>query len=361
MAGRTQLEFGGKRVRLGERRDINLSISQSYAGQPVVMPITVWRAPEPGPTVFVTAAVHGDELNGTGVVRALILDPPFELASGTLVLVPVVNILGFERHMRYLPDRRDLNRAFPGSAEGSLARRIAHAIFHEVICRCDCGIDLHTAAVRRTNFPNVRADLNDPAVTRLALAFGGELVVNGRGPQGSLRRAACRAGCPTIMLEAGEVWKIEPAVSEYGVRGVRNVLIELGMIKGRPHVPAYQVQIDQTTWLRAEEGGILQFHVAPGDVVTARQPIATNSNLHGKDQHVLRSPADGVILGMTTLPAVSPGEPVCHLAIPRDGVAAIRQAQAEAKTGSLYRRLRRDLSTNVAVSTATAPQPADGK
>ncbi|HRX83511.1 MAG TPA: succinylglutamate desuccinylase/aspartoacylase family protein [Phycisphaerae bacterium] len=350
MAGRNQLEFGGRRVRLGERRDIDLIVSQSYAGQPVVMPITVWRAEQPGPTVFVTAAVHGDELNGTGVVRALILDSPFELSAGTLVLVPVVNILGFERHIRYLPDRRDLNRAFPGSAEGSLARRIAHAVFSEVVQRCDFGIDLHTAAVRRTNFPNIRADLSNAAVARLANAFGCELIVNGRGPRGSLRRAACRAGRPTIMLEAGEVWKIEPAVGEYGVRGVRNVLVELGMVEGERRAPAYQVHIDDTTWIRAEEGGILQFHIAPGDVVEADQPIATNSNLHGKHQTVLRSPADGIVLGMTTLPAVTPGEPVCHLAIPRNGVAGVRSAQAQAKSGSLHRRLKRDLSTNVSVS-----------
>jgi predicted deacylase len=360
MAARKILEFGGKRVRLGERRDIDLLVSRSYAGQPVAVPITVWRAPQPGPTVFVTAAVHGDELNGTGVVRALILNPGFELAAGSLVLVPVVNILGFERHMRYLPDRRDLNRAFPGSAEGSLARRIAHALFHEVIMRCDFGIDLHTAAVRRTNFPNIRADLSDPATARLAAAFGCELIVNGRGPRGSLRRSACKAGRPTIMLEAGEVWKIEPAVGEYGVRGVRNVLIELGMVKGQRRRPAYQALIDQTAWIRADHGGILQFHVAPGDLVKAGQPIATNSNLHGKDQSVLRCPADGVVLGMTTLPAVTPGEPICHLAIPRDGVAGIRGAHSGSRRGSLHSRLRHDLSTNISVSSWETSSAADG-
>jgi hypothetical protein len=351
------LEFGGQQVHLGERRDIDLLVSQSYAGLPVVMPVTVWRAPQPGPTVFVTAAVHGDELNGTGVVRALIIDPPFTLSAGSLVLVPVVNMLGFERHMRYMPDRRDLNRAFPGSTEGSLARRIARAIFDAIVLRCDFGVDLHTAAVRRTNFPNVRADLSDPAVARLARGFGSELIVNGDGPKGSLRRAASKAGCPTIMLEAGEVWKIEPSVVTCGVRGIRNLLIDLGMVAGERVQPAYQAWIDQTTWIRADVGGILQFHIGPGDVVEAGQPIATNSNLHGKDQSVLHAPADGVILGMTTLPAVTPGDPVCHLAIPRDGVAAVRAAQASAKRGSLHQRLRRDLSTNVEVSDGPEFEP----
>jgi len=350
MTPRDLLEIGGQRIGLGDRQDIDLMVSQSYAGQPVTVPVTVWRAKSPGPTVFVTAAVHGDELNGTGVVRTLILEPPFDLAAGSLVLVPVVNMLGFERHMRYLPDRRDLNRAFPGSTEGSLARRIAHAVFSEIVQRCDFGIDLHTAAVRRTNFPNVRADLSDPAVDRLARAFGSELIVNGRGPKGSLRRSACQAGCPTIMLEAGEVWKIEPAVVECGLRGVRNALIGLGMVAGKRVEPPYQAFIDETTWIRADVGGILQFHIAPGDVVEAGQPIATNANLHGKDQTVLRSPADGVILGMSTLPAVTPGDPVCHLAIPRDGVAAVRAAHARVRGESLHRRLRRDLSTNVEVS-----------
>ncbi len=344
------LEIGDIRVPLGERRDAELSVSESYSGFPVLVPITVWRAKKSGPTVFVTAAVHGDELNGTGIVRELLLNPPFDLVTGSLVLVPVVNMLGLERHQRYLPDRRDLNRSFPGDTSGSLARRFAHAFFEAVVRQCDFGIDLHTAAVRRTNFPNVRADLSIPEVKRLALALGSEFVIKGQGPKGSLRRSACAAGCPTVILEAGEVWKIEPVVVEFGVRCIRNVLIELGMIEGSKTKPAYQLTIAKTKWIRAEFGGILQFHVSPGDIVVVGQEVATNSDLHGKELRVIHSPVEGVVIGMTTLPVVTPGDAICHIAIIKRGLKAFRDARNNVSVPDLHGRLRDDLSTSIAVT-----------
>jgi uncharacterized protein len=274
---------------------------------------------------------------------------PPKLSRGTLILVPVVNGFGFENHSRYLPDRRDLNRCFPGSLRGSLASRIARSFFDEVVRKCDFCIDLHTAAVRRTNYPNIRADLTDPGVRKLARSFGCELIVNGKGPVGSLRREACKIGCPAIILEAGEVWKIEPAIVEMGVRGVKNVLIELEMLHGTPKRPRYQTRIDQTAWVRAELGGILSFHVGPGDIVEYGQPIATNVSVIGAAQSVLIAPADGIILGMATLPAVKPGEPVCHIAIPRRKISAIRRDLAGMPEDEVEHQIRRELATSIAV------------
>jgi predicted deacylase len=155
----TDLRLCGERVPLGSRIELTLPVAESYSGDDVELPVHVWRGPTPGPAVLISAAVHGDELNGIGIIRRLILNPPFVLKAGTLVFVPVVNLLGYERHSRYLPDRRDLNRVFPGSERGSLARRYAHRFFDEIVRRCDFGIDFHTAAVRRVNYPNVRGDL----------------------------------------------------------------------------------------------------------------------------------------------------------------------------------------------------------
>jgi predicted deacylase len=345
------IRIGETQVEPGQRCNTQLDATESYSGVPVRIPVSVWRAREPGPTVFVTAAVHGDELNGTGVVRELLLSTPFELSAGSLILVPVVNVLALDRHQRYLPDRRDLNRSFPGSPDGSLARRFAHAIFQAIVTQSDYGIDLHTAAVRRTNYPNVRADLRQPKVKRLAFSLGSEVVINGKGPKGSLRREACAAGCPTILFEAGEVWKIEPSVAEFGVRGVRNLLIELGMVDGTPSVPAYQVRVDKTKWIRAEKGGILQFHVAPGEVVDKGQALATSSDLHGRERSLICSPEAGIIIGMTTLPAVTPGDPICHLAIPpRQSLESIRRARALSSDADLDERVRDELSTSVSVT-----------
>ena len=344
-------DWFGTTVRRGEHASLSAVISESVAGVDVAIPVQVWRGVEPGPTVCVTAAVHGDEINGTGAIRHVIREQPFELVRGTLVLVPVVNLLGFERHSRYLPDRRDLNRSFPGSPDGSLASRLAWSFFRQVPRRCDYGIDLHTAAVRRTNFPNVRADLSDPELAAFARAFGAELIVDGKGPQGSLRMAANEAGCRTLILEAGEVWKVEPAVMDYAVRGITNCLRFLGMVEGAPHLPRYRVETDATKWVRAEHGGFLEFHVAPGDIVAEGDPLATNAGLTGDEHFVIAAPRDGIVLGMTTMPTVAPGDPVCHLAFPRRRhLERIETVVEERGDDSITGRVREDLARSVTVT-----------
>ncbi|QDU72122.1 succinylglutamate desuccinylase/aspartoacylase family protein [Mucisphaera calidilacus] len=341
--------LGGQRIPRGTTRDIRLKVSERYTGDAITLPIRVIRGRKPGPTLFVSAAVHGEELNGVGVIHQLMFDTPLPLNAGTLILIPVVNIFGFENQSRYMPDRRDLNRSFPGKPNGSLASRIAHQVFQEIITKSDYGIDLHTAAGSRTNFPNVRGDLNVTKVRRFARAFGCELMVHGRGPEGSLRREAVKAGCAVITIEAGEPLKIEPRVLEAGVRGVRNCLIHLDMMTGKPVDPPYQVRIDRSTWIRAEVGGILRFHVAPGEVVETGQAIATNVSVYGEAQNILHAPAAGIVLGMTTLPTVKPGEPVCHLAIPKGATKTLQRIFAS-KQHKNYQQIQKDLATNVTVS-----------
>lgn len=347
MAKSRPLIIAGTRVKLGETRDLRLKVSETYFGDPVTLPLRVFRGPKPGPTVFVTAAVHGDEMNGIGIIRELTYRHPPRLTRGTLICLPVVNIYGFERHERYLPDRRDLNRSFPGLAGGTLASRIARTIMDEIVSKCDYGIDLHSAAEQRTNFPNVRGDVRNPDVRRIARAFGCELVVDGKGPDGSLRREACKAGCPTIILEAGEVQKIEPIVVEIGVNGIRNVLIDLGMLDGRAVEPIYQTIVRQTRWVRAELGGLLRFRVSLGEVVERGQPIASNETLFGDVQSVLLAPTDGIVLSIATNPAVKPGEPVCHLAVPSRRIGSIRKAIDNADAEDLALRMRRELDPGI--------------
>ena len=336
---------------MGERGWHELVISESVAGRDITIPVYVSKGKEPGPVVSVTAAVHGDEINGTGTIRSIISDPPFELLRGTLVMVPVVNLLGFERHSRYLPDRRDLNRSFPGSATGSLASRLAHSYFNKLAKHCDYSIDLHTAAVRRTNFPNVRADLSNPDLRSFARALGTELIIDSSGPKGSLRRAATKAGCLTIILEAGEVWKVESAVVEYAVRGIRNCLRHLHMVEGKPTRPAYRLETDASTWVRATAGGFLEFHVAPGEIVHEGEAIATSWDLGGEEVETIRAPRDGIVLGMTTIPSVAPGDPVVHLTYPRKGsLKKIEQAIEKLDDDSLHERTRENLSRSFVVT-----------
>lgn len=348
--------WGDRTVAPGESRDLELKIAESYSGMTMHIPMHVRRGKADGPVVFVTAAVHGDEINGTGAVRSLILDETFHIDAGAVILIPVVNLLGFDRHSRYLPDRRDLNRCFPGSARGSLASRMARIIFDEVVSRCDYGIDLHTASVRRTNFPNVRADLTNPKVRRIAEAFGSEVILAGKGPKGSFRREASAAGCPTIILEAGEVWKVERGIVEYATRGIRNVLIELGMCSGEPALPAYQTIIERSKWIRSEKGGFLQFHVSPGEMVTKGQPVATNTSLLGRENNTLLAPFGGFVLGMTTLPATTPGEPVFNIGQVAAGIKRLNRIRGQLATEHPHERMRDDLATNVHIVEHDVPE-----
>ncbi|TWT41413.1 succinylglutamate desuccinylase/aspartoacylase family protein [Botrimarina hoheduenensis] len=343
-------DWFGHTVPRGSCASAEVIVSQSFSGYDVKIPLHVWRGPIDGPTVSITAAVHGDEINGVGAIRRIIRDKPFELFAGTLVLVPVVNLLGFERHARYLPDRRDLNRSFPGSKHGSLTARYARAFYEAIVKRCEYGIDLHTAALRRTNFPNVRADLSDPRLAAFARAFGAELTIDSKGPPGSLRAAACKAGCATLILEAGEVWKVEPTMVEYTLHGIENSLRSLGMVAGEPLEPAYRLETDATQWIRAAYGGFLEFHVAPGDIVSKGDRIATNTSLVGDEQSSVVAPRDAVILGMTTIPSVGPGDPVCHLAYARRSkLRKAEKAVTQMEVGSLHERIRDDLASNVDV------------
>lgn len=341
--------WNGVRILRGESRDIDLAVSESYSGMTLRIPIHVRRGEQEGPVVFISAALHGDEINGTGAVRSLLMDPSFHVMRGSVILVPVLNMPGFDRHSRYLPDRRDLNRCFPGSAAGSLASRLGKVIFDEIVLRSDYGIDLHTAAVRRTNYPNIRGDMTNPAIRRIAEAFGCELIVDGKGPKSALRPEATRAGCPTIIMEGGEVWKVEPSIVEGSVRGIKNVLRNLNMIDGEIESPDYQVVIKSSKWVRAESGGFLQFHVQPGNVVEKGQALATNNDLLGHELGFLTAPFDSVVIGMTTLPAVSPGEPVCHLGKLPKGTKPASLRRQRRKEDGLETQLVQELGSNVMV------------
>lgn len=339
----------GQTILPGQSKDVALAVSESYSGMTVNIPIHVRRGKQEGPVVFVTGALHGDEINGTGAIRQLVQDETFTLNKGTVILIPVLNILAFDRHSRYLPDRRDLNRAFPGTETGSLAGRMARKIFEGVVAVSDYGIDLHSASVRRTNYPNVRADLDNPEAKRIAEAFGCEIIMNGKGPQACLRREACDAGCHTIVMEAGEVFKVEPGIVEAAVRGVKNVLFELDMIEHSLESPNYQVTVKKSKWVRAEKGGFLEFHVKPGEVIDKGQPISTNTNLLGRDRHTVLAPFNAVVIGMTTLPAISPGDPICNLGMLPKEFKPADLRRLRIKEHGLEERVVDDLSSNLLV------------
>jgi predicted deacylase len=337
-SSKSGLEISGVRVAEGETREIYLKISESYVASGIQVPVTVIRGRRPGPTAFVTAAVHGDEINGADIVRRLIFDVNHEALSGTLVAVPVVNIPGFLTQSRYLPYHRDLNRFFPGKRRGNNADRAAWKLFHEIIRKCDFGIDLHTAAAGRMNLPHVRGDLSNPKVKELARSFGSMVVVDSAGVKGSLRRAATEAGVPTILFEAGETGRFSRKVSLEGLRGVLNVLTAMGMLP-RDHGPLqrarksraarerpFQVLVKSSDWVRAEKGGILDLGVRPGDLIYEGDVIGAILNPFGRTVTEIRAPMTGIAIGVTTAPLTIPGSAIIHVARLKKTLAMVERS-----------------------------------
>jgi uncharacterized protein len=315
----TALTVAGVTVAPGERRDLAPTASESYTGDRTTLPLAVLNGVEDGPRLFVTAAVHGDELNGIAIARHLLdLVTPSGL-TGALIVVPIVNVLGAQLGSRYLPDRRDLNRSFPGTHTGSMAARIARLLLDEVILGSDVGIDLHTAANHRTNVPQVRVSADDPVAHDLALDFGAPFVLDASLRPGSLRAAAREHGVPVLTYEGGEPLRFDREAIDVGLRGVLRVLHRLGMVASAPPPPeAPPVVLHASRWLRAERGGILELHVATGDRVEPGQPLWTTGSPLGAERANVDAPEAGYVIGATALPLVQPGQAVLHLALSGD-------------------------------------------
>lgn len=291
----------------GETRRLSWVASESFSGIALPSPVLVAHGVERGPVLCLTAAVHGDELNGIEMVRRVLYGLKPEKLSGTVVGVPIVNLFGFRRSSRYLPDRRDLNRYFPGNPEGSSASRIAYAFFEDVVRHCDVLVDLHTGSFHRTNLPQLRADLEYPEVVELTRGFGATAVLQSRGREGTLRRAATEAGIPAITLEAGEPMRFQPEAVEFGVKGIRTLLNDLGMVSrislwGEPQ-PVYY----ESEWVRAETGGILFSKVELGQRVDKGDLLGTVTDPITNNHARLEAPVAGRILGMALNQAVIPG------------------------------------------------------
>lgn len=307
--------WGENQIAPGHRKRLRLEIGRSFSGANVTLPLMVWRGPEEGPVVGITAAVHGDEINGSGAIRRLIQEPPFTLKNGTLILVPVVNIMGFERHSRYMPDRRDLNRCFPGSEKGSLAARVADIFLCEIVQHCDYGIDLHTGAIHRSNLPQIRANLNDPETLTLAETFGVPVLLNADLRDGSLRQAAVETGARILLYEAGQALRFDELSIRAGLRGVLNVLGHLKMIRQRPRRRTVTPFVaNQSAWNRATASGIVRDLKVLGDQVVKGEALATIGNPFGEVIDEVLAVRSGIVIGKQNIPLVQEGDAMYHIA-----------------------------------------------
>lgn len=276
-------------------------------------PVLVLNGATPGPTLCLTGAVHGDEINGIEIIRRVFFElNPNEL-SGVLLGVPIVNQMGFRLTSRYLPDRRDLNRFFPGDPTGSSASRIAHGFFHDVISNCDSLVDLHTGSFHRTNIPQLRADMSTESVAQLVHGFGGMIVIHSIGAKGTLRRAAVDAGIPTVTLEAGEPMRIQEEVVVDGVERIRNLMTNLGMYREPKFWSDAEPTYLNSRWIRSEQGGLLLSSVKLGDRVTVGDKLGKVVNPINNQEFPLVSPYNGRVIGMALNQVVMPGYATYHI------------------------------------------------
>jgi len=316
MARRENFDIAGRSIPPGRRATVALPLTNMPDNTPVALSVHVVHGARPGPVMFVSAAIHGDEVIGVEIVRRLLRTPALNGLAGTLLAVPIVNAFGFLSHSRYLPDRRDLNRSFPGSASGSLASRLAFTFRTEILARTSYGIDLHSAAIHRANLPQIRVSPGQPEAMRLARAFAAPVTLTSRMRDGSLRATASSAGVTVLLFEGGEGLRVDEPTVRIGVAGILRVMAAVGMLPASmaPRARSATLHCQNSDWLRAPGAGLATFRANIGDRVAAGDVLATISDPFGETERDLIAPKPGILVGRAHLPLVNEGDALFHLA-----------------------------------------------
>ncbi len=312
----TTLYVGRHSIQPGERVSLDLPLARIYTHTDITMPLQVLHGREAGPRLFVSAAIHGDEINGVEIIRRLLKLPVLKKIRGSLLAIPVVNVYGFVIGKRYLPDRRDLNRSFPGSETGSLTARLAHLFMKEIVMKCTHGIDLHTGANNRSNLPQVRACMDDPETATLARAFAAPIILNANVRDGSLRQTVKERGLPILVYEGGEPLRFDEMSIRAGVKGILNVMRKINMLPPSSdktvHTPSLIAR--RSSWVRAPIGGILRSQIPLGVRVEANQLLGIVGDAFGENEIKIHAPFAGLIIGRSNIPLVNEGDAVYHIA-----------------------------------------------
>jgi len=314
---RAPFEIAGMQVKAGTRQTVEVPVAKLYTHTPLHVPVEVVHGRRDGPVMMVCGAIHGDEINGVEIIRRVLKNSALRHLRGTLLAVPIVNIMGFVQRTRYLPDRRDLNRCFPGTESGSLGGRIAYLIRTQIMENVTHIIDLHTGAIHRFNLPQIRAELKNPETVRMAEAFGAPIVINSGLREGSLRAYADSQDIPVITFEGGEALRFDEVVIISGVKGVVRVMRELEMIpaKKAPKAPRKRSETAATSqWVRADIDGIMRPVARLGQKVSKGQRLAMVADPFGETEVAVTSPWAGIVICVNNLPLVNEGEAIYHIA-----------------------------------------------
>lgn len=327
------LHIADTMIEPGSRTTVQLPIANLYTHTQMDLPIHIVHSKKPGPKLLVNAAIHGDELNGVEIIRRLLLQKSLKNLRGSLIAVPIVNMFGLILHSRYLPDRRDLNRCFPGSPKGSLAARLAYIFMETIVKQCDYAIDIHTGAIHRNNLPQIRADLSDAGTRELAEAFGVPVIIDADVQDGSLREAAAKHGVKTLLYEAGEALRFDELAIKAGLRGILQVMRRLDMLPSskRPERVNEPYVARSRAWIRAPHAGVLRGLKKLGDRVLKGELLGTISDptdIFSRNEYPIVVEKGGIIIGKTNLPLVNEGDALFHLAYFADTVEVAQEVEA---------------------------------
>lgn len=311
-----KIEIAQEIIASGCSERIDIPVSRLPTQTLLSLPVRVINGVQPGAKLWLSAAIHGDELNGVEIIRQVLEKIQPEKLRGTVIAVPIVNVFGFIEQSRYLPDRRDLNRSFPGSESGSLASRLANLFMREIVNKCTHGIDLHTATMHRTNLPQIRANLENPETYRCAEAFNAPVMLHSNTRDGSLRQAATKKGIPVLLYESGEALRFDNTAINLGVLGILKVMEYLDMYNFPLDMAKLNsIQIQKSKWIRASRGGILHLKIHLGQKITKKQELGFITDTFGENKVSIRSKVNGIAIGHSLNPLVNQGDGIVHLGL----------------------------------------------
>jgi uncharacterized protein len=330
-SNKDELIIGGIEIKKGERKRAKIDVGAIYDFTDVSIPVEVIRGKKSGPTLFISSTIHGDEINGIEIIKRILKSSEIKNICGTLIAIPVVNIFGFNDRSRYLPDGRDLNRCFPGNKNGSMTSQVAYKFMNEIVRKSDYGIDLHTGASHRSNYPQIRANFSNVRTLNLAKAFGAPVVINSNLRDGSLRESVSEQNIPMLLYEGGEALRFDELVIETGVKGILNFMREIGMIEAKVcEIHSRRVFVaHSSSWIRAPKSGIHIARQKLGKIVKVGDILGEISNPFGDHKSLVRATENGIIIGMSKIPMANKGDALFHIATRKDKAAEIDNTQYE--------------------------------
>jgi len=316
MSEKEVLHILGEKVTLGQSAKVSFNVAKLHTQNTIDVPVIIERSKKPGPTILITAGIHGDEINGVEIVRQIIAKGINKPKKGTIICIPVINVFGFIHMDREFPDGRDLNRVFPGGKSGSLASRVAHKLITEIVPHADLILDFHTGGADRFNASQIRIVNNEPILDELAQVFGAPFILYSKNINKSFRNSCYKMGIPILLFEGGKSFNIDQAVTNTGVNGAKRILNHLGVLSNKFKVSKPKkscVKIIDSKWIRANHSGMFKASVSINSDVKKGDVLGNITDPYGSFNHFVKAPNDGYVFNINESPIIYQGDAIFHI------------------------------------------------